>query len=166
MKFKIFVILSFLSVSLIAQERDASEMAINTQLESWHKAAAAADFDAYFDIMTEDGVFIGTDADENWQLDQFKDFAKPYFDAGKAWSFTTLERTIYHPNNSKIAWFDELLDTQMGICRGSGIMRLDTKKWKVQHYVLSIVIPNEQVSEVTKLKEKHDSLLIAKLRAN
>ncbi len=141
-------------------------MAINTQLEAWHKAAADADFDAYFDLMTEDAVFIGTDAEENWQLDQFKAFSKPYFDRGKAWSFSTLERTIYHPKKAKMAWFDELLDTQMGICRGSGVMLLDGKEWKVQHYVLSIAVPNENVDELTQLKKTHDDALIEVFRAN
>lgn len=141
-------------------------MAINTQLEAWHKAAADADFDAYFDLMTEDAVFIGTDAEENWQLDQFKAFSKPYFDRGKAWSFSTLERTIYHPKKAKMAWFDELLDTQMGICRGSGVMLLDGKEWKVQHYVLSIAVPNENVDELTQLKKTHDDALIKVFRAN
>ncbi|MFD2825854.1 nuclear transport factor 2 family protein [Leeuwenhoekiella polynyae] len=160
----LFIVIT--SASLFAQQRDKTEMAINSQLEKWHKAAADADFDAYYDLMTEDAVFIGTDADENWQLDQFKAYAKPYFDKGKAWSFTTLERTVYHPKKSKIAWFDELLDTQMGICRGSGVMRLDGKNWKVQHYVLSIAVPNENVSELTQIKKEHDSLLRAKMRDN
>lgn len=149
-----------------SQQRDKSEMAINSQLEKWHKAAADAAYEDYFDLMTADAVFIGTDAGENWQLDQFKAFSKPYFEAGKAWSFKTLERTIYHPKKSKIAWFDELLETQMGICRGSGVVRLDGKEWKVQHYVLSIAVPNENVSELTLIKKEHDSLLIAQMRAN
>ncbi|WP_035899908.1 nuclear transport factor 2 family protein [Leeuwenhoekiella sp. MAR_2009_132] len=166
MRLKFLFIFTLLAGSLVAQQRDTSEMAINSQLENWHKAAADANFDAYFALMTRDAVFIGTDAEENWQLDQFKTFAKPYFEAGKAWSFTTLERTIYHPKKSKIAWFDELLDTQMGICRGSGVMRFEDNNWKVQHYVLSIAVPNENVSEVTALKKEHDSLLITKLRAN
>jgi hypothetical protein len=38
---------------------------------------------------------------------------------GKAWNFTVLERHIYF-DQSKKAWFDELLNTQMKICRGSG----------------------------------------------
>jgi ketosteroid isomerase-like protein len=41
-------------------------------LDSWHKAAAEAKFDAYFDKMTEDAVFIGTDATENWGKPVFK----------------------------------------------------------------------------------------------
>jgi ketosteroid isomerase-like protein len=40
-------------------------------LDSWHKAAEAK-FDAYFDKMTEDAVFIGTDATENWGKPAFK----------------------------------------------------------------------------------------------
>jgi hypothetical protein len=69
--------------------------------------------------MTEDAVFIGTDATENWGKPAFQEFAKPYFDKGKAWNFTVLERHIYF-DQSKKAWFDELLNTQMKICRGSG----------------------------------------------
>ncbi|MEE3226715.1 MAG: nuclear transport factor 2 family protein [Bacteroidota bacterium] len=166
MKHLILGLLLLSTISLTAQKQDKIEMAINTQLEAWHKAAADADFDAYFDLMTEDAVFIGTDAEENWQLDQFKAFSKPYFDRGKAWSFSTLERTIYHPKKAKMAWFDELLDTQMGICRGSGVMLLDGKEWKVQHYVLSIAVPNENVDELTQLKKTHDDTLIEVFRAN
>jgi hypothetical protein len=29
------------------------------------------------------------------------------------------------------AWFDELLDTQMKICRGSGILVKENKQWKI-----------------------------------
>ena len=68
---------------------------INTSLDLWHKAAAEANFDNYFNLMTKEGVFIGTDATENWQNEAFKIFSKPYFDKGKAWSFTSVERNIY-----------------------------------------------------------------------
>jgi ketosteroid isomerase-like protein len=83
------------------------------------KAAAEAKFDTYFDKMTEDAVFIGNDATENWGKPVFQEFAKPYFDKGKALNFTVLERHIYFDQSKKIAWFDELLNTQMKICRGS-----------------------------------------------
>ena len=164
---KLRILLLFLPlISAITFGQDQTEMAINSQLESWHRAAAEANFDSYFENMTSDAVFIGTDAEENWQIEKFKSYAKPYFESGKAWSFKTLERTIYHPKKSKVAWFDELLETQMGICRGSGVMRLENKIWKVQHYVLSIAVPNEDVSQLTDLKKEHDQALITKLRAN
>ena len=136
---------------------------INTSLDLWHKAAAEANFDNYFNLMTKEGVFIGTDATENWQNKAFKTFSKPYFDKGKAWSFTSVERNIYIYEDQKLAWFDELLDTQMKLCRGSGILKLENGKWKIAHYVLSITIPNENVTEVVKLKTDFDSLYTKKL---
>lgn len=139
---------------------------INNNLDKWHQAAAEADFKDYFGLMSEDAVFIGTDATENWQLDEFKKFSKPYFDSGKAWSFKALERNIYLSDNHRTAWFDELLDTHMGICRGSGVMVKENGKWKVQHYVLSLAIPNENVKEITGLKKEFDTQLISRLKAN
>lgn len=139
---------------------------INARIEAWHKAAADADFDAYFSLMTDDGVFIGTDATENWQNAEFKAFSKPYFEKGKAWSFTTLQRQIYVGDYQDLAWFDELLDTQMGICRGSGVLAKDSIGWKLKHYVLSIAIPNENVKEITELKAEFDENLMTELRNN
>ncbi|WP_044401633.1 nuclear transport factor 2 family protein [Lacinutrix sp. Hel_I_90] len=136
---------------------------INVALNDWHKAAAEANFENYFNLMTTDGVFIGTDATENWQNDAFRAFSKPYFDTGKAWDFTAIERNIYLYEDKKIAWFDELLDTQMKLCRGSGVLKLVNNQWKVAHYVLSIAIPNENVSEVVKIKTSFDSIYTKRL---
>jgi ketosteroid isomerase-like protein len=47
-------------------------------LDNWHKAAGGAQFDAYFNLMTADAIFIGTDATENWNKMQFQAFAKPF----------------------------------------------------------------------------------------
>ncbi|WP_397364329.1 nuclear transport factor 2 family protein [Olleya sp. R77988] len=137
---------------------------VNINIDNWHKAAANANFEDYFNLMTKDGVFIGTDATENWQIDNFKDFSKPYFDKGKAWSFKALERNIYVSENQKIVWFDELLDTQMELCRGSGVLQHTNEGWKVKHYVLSIAIPNDNVKEVVSLKKKTDSILKLKMK--
>ena len=93
-----------------------SEKEINAVLEAWHKAAAQADFDGYFGLMTSDSYFLGTDATENWNYEEFKAYSKPHFDKGKAWSFSTLDRNIFVKEGDDMAWFDEHLDTQMGIC--------------------------------------------------
>lgn len=129
-------------------------------LNAWHLAASNAAFDTYFSLMTSDGVFIGTDATENWQNKAFKSFSKPYFDTGKAWSFTPIERNIYVDKEQNTIWFDELLNTQMGICRGSGILKLEDGQWKIRHYVLSIAIPNEKTTQVTSLKKEWDSIFV------
>jgi len=143
---------------LIAQENNKEEL--NELINKWHKAASEADYETYFGILAEDGVFIGTDASENWQNHDFRTFSKPYFDRGKAWSFTTIERNIYISESENFAWFDELLDTRMEICRGSGVLSKEDGKWRIKHYVLSITIPNENVEEVSALKKEKDSLFI------
>ena len=137
---------------------------INKTLDSWHDAAGNAKFDAYFDLMTETGVFIGTDATENWQNEAFRNFSKPYFDKGKAWNFKSLQRSIYLSKDQKTAWFDELLDTQMKICRGSGVLIKKLGKWKIAHYVLSMTIPNDKTSEVVKIKDQIETAEILKLK--
>lgn len=154
-----YVVLLIINLSCTATKVSLEEekSAIDGVLNSWHHAAAQANFENYFSLMTDDAVFIGTDATENWALQDFKNFSKPYFDKGKAWSFTSLDRNIYvDPTNTKTAWFDELLQTQMGICRGSGVMRMVRGDWKVQHYVLSIAVPNENVEALTALKKDWD----------
>jgi hypothetical protein len=137
---------------------------VNALIDDWHKAAATANFEAYFAAMSEESVFIGTDATENWNKKAFQDFAKPYFDKGKAWNFTPLERHIYFAKDGKTAWFDELLNTQMKICRGSGVLVKEKKKWKIKHYVLSMTVPNDNTDAVIKIKAPIEEALIEKLK--
>ena len=157
-----FVLMVFFTLPLRAQ-RPQDKTEIGNILNSWHQAAASAEFDPYFNLMTSDAVFIGTDASENWQLEEFKAYAKPHFDKGRAWNFKAVERNVYVNDEGDYAWFDELLDTQMKLCRGSGVLRKESGKWKIAHYVLSLVIPNENVSEVILIKQEKDNRIIEDL---
>ena len=47
---------------------------INLVLDNWHKAAAEANFNNYFNVMTEDAIYIGTDPTENWNKQEFIKF--------------------------------------------------------------------------------------------
>lgn len=163
MRDKLLILVALVFTSL-AFSQENTKKAISGVLDAWHQAAADADFDRYFGLMTQDGVFLGTDATENWQNKEFKQYAKPHFDKGKAWSFEAVERNIYISKEEDFAWFDELLDTQMKLCRGSGVLRKVKGSWKIAHYVLSIVVPNENVRELIALKKQNDSLLTLKLR--
>lgn len=154
----------FLSTVALAQNTEANKVQINSVLDNWHLAAAKANFNDYFNVLTEDAIYIGTDATENWTKPQFEAFAKPYFDKGKAWSFTALERHIYFSKDGKTAWFDELLNTQMKICRGSGVLVKVKNTWKIKHYVLSMTIPNDNTNEVIKTKAPIEDALIDKLK--
>ncbi len=165
MKIKTLQIVFLLSSVLLTAQEPAKDQ-INTTLNTWHQAASKADFETYFSLMTNEGVFIGTDATENWQNKEFKEFSKPYFDKGKAWNFTAVERHIYLNGNEDFAWFDELLDTQMKLCRGSGVLKKVDGNWKIAHYVLSIAVPNENVTQLIELKREKDSLLTIELQEN
>ena len=83
---------------------------------------------------------------------RFSSFCKAVFRERKSLEFTAIERHIFLDAKGKIAWFDELLSTQMKICRGSGVLEKVGKEWKIKHYVLSMTIPNENVDEVVKIK--------------
>ena len=133
---------------------------INTLLDSFNVAAAESNFDKYFSYLTEDAIYIGTDATENWTKKTYMQWAKPYFDAKTTWNFKSVQRNVYFGAQEDIAWFDELLNTQMKICRGSGVVIKKDNKWKIQQYVLSMTIPNSQINKVIAVKSaEEDSLL-------
>lgn len=148
--------------SAIGNPTDSKDQ-INSTLDAWHKAAADARYNDYFSLMAEDAVFIGTDATENWNKSAFQAYAKPHFDKGKAWRFTALERHIFFDKTGKIAWFDELLNTQMKICRGSGVLVKIGQEWKIKQYVLSMTIPNDNSKEVITIKSVLEDPLIKNL---
>jgi len=164
MKSILFTIVAFATFALTSAQNQKPETQINVLLNNWHKAAAEAKFEAYFSVLSKDAVYIGTDATENWNVTQFKAFAKPYFDKGKAWNFTALERHIFFSKDNNTAWFDELLDTQMKICRGSGVLIKENGQWKIAHYVLSMTIPNDNIDEVIKTKSPLEDKLIKELK--
>jgi hypothetical protein len=142
---------------------DDDKKQIASMLDSFNAAAAKADYNGYFNYYTSDAIFIGTDATERWDKQQFMVWAKKYFDRGKAWNFKSIDRHIYIGENKNIAWFDELLNTQMKICRGSGVVVKKDGMWKIQQYVLSITMPNDQIDGAVKLKTPMEDSIINSL---
>jgi len=139
-------------------ENTATE--IGKLLDKWHRDAAAGNHQEYIGAMTSDGLFIGTDACEHWSTSEFSTWCKPHFDKGKTWDFRVIKREIHVANDEKTAWFDELLNTKMGLCRGSGVVVKQKNQWKVAQYILSATVPNELMKEVTRIKSAADSALI------
>lgn len=160
----ILFVLSFTTVSAQTKfEKEKTE--IGKMLDEFNVAAAKADYNNYFNFYADESTFIGTDATEIWDKKAFMAWAKPYFDKKKTWNFTSLKRNIYFSKDGKLAWFDELLDTQMKICRGSGVVEKINGQWKVKQYVLSVTVPNEIVDKVVVEKTPIENILIEKLRS-
>ena len=141
---------------LVHAETDAAlTRQVNAFIDEWHDDAANARL-AYFDKMAKDGVYIGTDRTELWVRDDFKAWAKKYFERKSAWSFKATRRNVYASPDMSVIWFDELLDTpNMGPCMASGVLRKTAKGFEIVHYQLSMAVPNEVAGQVTRLIGEH-----------
>lgn len=142
------LLLSSLSALAQAAADGATLRQVNAFIDAWHDDAAHARL-AYFDKMAKDGVYIGTDKTELWNRDQFKAWARRFFERESAWTFKATRRNVYLSEDKKFIWFDELLDTQMGVCQASGVIRQSEKGFEIAHYQLSIAVPNEVAGKVT-----------------
>ncbi|MFT4660965.1 MAG: hypothetical protein ACI8XB_001236 [Patiriisocius sp.] len=124
---------------------------IHLLIDNWHKAAAVADEVSYFGSMTDDAIFLGTDKTERWEKGVFEKWAQPHFEKDKAWAFTAHDRVVYFDDDHQLAWFEELLDTWMGTCRGSGVIELTDDGWKIKHYNLALLVDNDKMDKVIEV---------------
>ena len=166
-----FILISFLLIfsnSLLSQKKgfyeNVQKKNVSKVLDDLNLYASAAEFKNYFNLYAEESTFIGTDASEVWNKKEFMEYAKPHFDKGKAWSFTSLKRNITFSVDGKYAWFDELLETQMKLCRGSGVLEKIGNQWKIKQYVLSMTIPNDVSNEIIKIKTPIEDAVISDLK--
>jgi len=127
--------------------------AVGSTLDAFHGAAASADEEKYFSLLTPDAVFLGTDPGERWTRDEFRKWAHPYFASGKGWTYKSTARWISFAPDRRVAWFDEVLqNASYGTCRGSGVLVQQADgSWKISQYNLSIPIPNALADEVVKI---------------
>ena len=127
---------------------------LNKQIDNGHQAAADMDADTYFGMMAGESIFIGTDKTENWTKAEFEALYRPYFAEGKSWDFKRIERNWYFNNEYNIAWFDETLDTWMGVCQSSGVMeKQNNGDWLIKHYQLSLTVNNDKMDAVIEVME-------------
>jgi len=151
----LFSLLIFFSVAqndlkLNDRQIDFEKKLVNSLLNEWHGLAAVGDT-TYFNFFDDNSFYLGTDPKEIWSLQQFKDFALPYFRRGSAWNFKTKKRNLYLGDYGHYAWFDEILDTWMGLCRGTGVLEKDEHGWKIKHYSLTVLIPNKIIKQYLEI---------------
>ncbi len=149
----IMLLLATLHLNVLAKDQVQQ---INQVLDSFHQAAAQANGQQYFDLLSEQAVFIGTDATERWPKTDFTAFAQPYFAAGKGWLYTPRNRYVSLSKNGQVAWFDEMLDNQSyGECRGTGVLELTDSGWKISQYHLTIPVPNALAKSFVQQIKQH-----------
>jgi ketosteroid isomerase-like protein len=145
--------LLLLSLSVSA---DDSRQAVNQVLDRLHQTAATADAQGYFELFTPDALYIGTDASEIWTLEEFKQFALPYFERGRGWVYTPSKRIITLSDDGTVAWFVELLWSESyGQSRGTGVLVKHPDGWKIAQYHLTFPIPNALAKEITDKIKQH-----------
>lgn len=130
--------------------------AVEKALDAFHTAASKADEEAYFALLAPNAVFLGTDATERWDKAAFRAFAHPHFSKGKGWTFKPRDRRIDFSQDGRVAWFDELLDSESyGECRGTGVLeKAADGGWKIVQYHLTIPMPNDLAKGfVAKIRE-------------
>lgn len=128
-----------------ADETDAN--AIAGVLDDFHTAASVADWERYFDLMTEDAIFIGTDAAERWDKPTFRSYAQK---ARNGWTYAVRSRNIHIGPDGTTAWFYELLDnSKYGTSRGTGVLIRGVSGWKIAQYHLTFPLPNDLAAEIT-----------------
>ena len=136
---------------------DNQRAAIDALIDGLHQDAHEGNFHTYFDRYTPDAVFLGTDKSERWTIDQFKVYAEPAFEDGHGWTYSVKERNWEGEGSTR--WFDEvLLNEKLGHCRGTGVVELIDGEWKIAHYALTMLVPNEIAAEVGAQTQRADEI--------
>ncbi len=139
------VCLLLLAAPVHAQGNDKSQ--VSDVLTNFHKAASNADWETYFGLMSDDAIFLGTDASERWD----KRFFKGYAAKTRGWTYTPTERHINITPDGTSAWFDELLHNEKyGTSRGTGVLIRTKSGWKISQYNLTFPIPNDLAAGITQ----------------
>lgn len=121
-------------------------------LDAWHGDASAGNFDAYFDAMSEDSVFLGTDASERWGKQEFMEYAREPFGDGSGWIYVPGERFVAFDDDRTTAWVDEVLtNAKYGTLRGTAVLRKVGGDWKIAHYSLTFLVPNDKAAGVVEV---------------
>jgi ketosteroid isomerase-like protein len=129
--------------------------AVAQVLDDFHDAAARADEQRYFSHFAPEGVFLGTDGSERWDVPAFRAYAHPHFAQGRGWNYRATARNVQLSPDGNAAWFDEVLDNaSYGPCRGTGVLRRIDGRWKIAQYNLTIPIPNELAKTVVEMIRK------------
>ncbi|MFC7048389.1 nuclear transport factor 2 family protein [Emcibacter nanhaiensis] len=144
----------FLASQALAFDRAAEERAVAALLDGFHDAADKGDKERYLGSMTRDSVFMGTDSRERWPYPEFEKYVGERFRDGKGWSYRSVEKHIDFSPDGRTGWFDEITRSEKwGDFRGTGVVVKEDDAWKIAHYSLTFLVPNqvwEQVSEIVQ----------------
>ncbi len=120
-------------------------------LRDVHRAKAAADADRYFGSFAPEAVILGTARSERLTPARMRALVGPYYARGHGPISIPIEQHVYLSPNRDLAWFDELVERKnLGLMRGTGVMRQQDGGWEFVHYNLVIVVPPELAEDFAR----------------
>jgi ketosteroid isomerase-like protein len=155
---KLLLLISLLNIAAwtshgLAQQSDDMR-SINAVLDAYHTAASNADWQSYFELMSSDAVFLGTDASERWPKEAFRAYAG----GRNGWTYFPQQRNVTITPDGNSAWFDEILsNASYGTCRGSGVLIRTADGWKISQYHLTFPIPNALARGITETIKAYEA---------
>ena len=142
----------FFFFNIFADDQHAS---IDDLLNGLHRDAHEGNFQSYFARYSSDAIFLGTDKNERWNIQEFKSYAEPAFEDGHGWTYKVIERNWEGDGDTR--WFDEILyNEKLGHCRGTGVVKLINNEWKIAHYALTMLVPNSIAADIGMQTQQAD----------
>jgi ketosteroid isomerase-like protein len=163
MRIKILLILASLVLltSSSAFSKDVQPLAknvlelIESKMDDFHDAADNGDKVRYLNHFSEDSVFMGTDDWERWTYSEFTEYVNKHFKEGKGWSYSPVKRFTKLNSEKDMAWIDEIVESKKwGRFRGTAVLEKTQRGWKLKHYSLTKLVPNESLFEVSGITKK------------
>lgn len=95
---------------------------------------------------------MGTDDWERWPLESFRVYVAKRFAGGIGWTYQPQDRQIAFADGGNTAWFDEIaVSPRWGRFRGTGVVQRTNSGWKLAHYSLTALVPNERFQDVSEI---------------
>ncbi|MCL1139716.1 nuclear transport factor 2 family protein [Shewanella pneumatophori] len=133
------------SHTLAAKELNQDQQQAANVLNALNQYSSTADWDNYFALYADDGIFIGTDVSEHWSKAEFEQYARPT----TGWRYDLTSRKM--TQRGDVIWFDEVLSSpSYGVSRGTGTLIKTNGVWRIAQYHLSFPIPNSIAKSITK----------------
>jgi hypothetical protein len=155
-KFIVGLFVTLLSFQALTFEQNLNKKNIAEVIDGLHTAASKADLKGYLSSFTETGVFMGTDDWERWSRPNTLDtYVAERFAGGTGWTYESVDRNITLASSEDIAWFDEItVSKKWGRFRGTGVLVKQAGSWKIAHYSMSVLVPNEAWLDVSEINLK------------
>lgn len=156
---KLFLVCALIALNFLVQAKQpptTAELttAIDRKMDDFHAAADQGDKTRYLAHFAQDSVFMGTDDWERWPYKEFAQYVEQRFKGGTGWSYKPVQRYTNFNAQHNIAWVDEIVESEKwGRFRGTAVLENLSGDWKIKHYSLTMLVPNESwptVSAVTK----------------